>query len=52
VLIAQDHRRTDLFSRTGDLWEIHVVRPPADRVALPALGIELTLDEIYEDSGA
>jgi Uma2 family endonuclease len=52
VLIAQDHRRTDLFSRTGDLWEIRVVRPPADRVALPALGIELSLDEIYEDSGA
>jgi hypothetical protein len=26
-------------------------RPPADRVALPALGVELILDEIYEASG-
>jgi Uma2 family endonuclease len=51
VVIGQDHRRTDLFSRNGDRWEIRVVRPPADRVALAALGVELSLDEIYEDSG-
>jgi hypothetical protein len=29
-----------------------IVRPPRAQVALPAIGIELTLDEIYEDSGA
>jgi hypothetical protein len=29
-----------------------VVRPPAARVALTALGVELSLDEIYESSGA
>jgi Uma2 family endonuclease len=52
TLIAQDHRRIDLFSRTDDRWEVRVIRPPADRIALPALGVELTLDEIYEDSGA
>ena len=52
ALVAQDHRRADLFSRNGDRWEIRVVRPPADRVALSALGVEVTLDEIYEDSGA
>jgi Uma2 family endonuclease len=52
MLITQDHRRADLFSRTRDGWQIRVVRPPVDRVALPALGVELTLDEIYEDSGA
>jgi Uma2 family endonuclease len=52
MLIAQDHRRADLFSRIGDRWEIRVVRPPVDKVPLPALGVELTLDEIYEDSGA
>jgi Uma2 family endonuclease len=52
MLIAQDHRRADLFSRAGDRWEIRVVRPAADRVALTALGVELSLDEIYEDSGA
>jgi Uma2 family endonuclease len=52
MLITQDHRRADLFSRTGDRWEIRVVRPPATRVELPALGIRLTFDEINEDSGA
>jgi Uma2 family endonuclease len=52
MLIAQDHRRADLLSRADDRWEIRVVRPPAARVALPPLGVELSLDEIYEDSGA
>lgn len=52
VLIAQDHRRVDLFSRTADRWEISVVRPPVAEVHLPAIGVELSLDEIYEDSGA
>jgi Uma2 family endonuclease len=42
----------DLFSRNGDRWEIRVIRPPADRVKLAALDLELSLDEIYEDSGA
>lgn len=51
MLIAQDHRRLDLLSRTDDRWEVRVVRPPTDRDMLPALGVELTLDEIYEDSG-
>jgi hypothetical protein len=28
-----------------------IVRPPCARVALPAIGVELTVDEIYGDSG-
>jgi hypothetical protein len=40
------------LTRTGETWNLMVVRPPRARVALPAIGIELTLDEIYEDSGA
>ena len=52
LLVAQDRRRVELFTRTGETWNLMVVRPPRARVALSAIGIELTLDEIYEDSGA
>lgn len=52
VLVAQDRRRVELFTRTGDSWNLRIIRAPAHRVVLPAIGIELTLDEIYEDSGA
>jgi Uma2 family endonuclease len=52
VLVAQDRRRFELFTRTGEIWNLMVVRPPRARIALPAIGIELTPDEIYEDSGA
>ena len=31
MLIAQDHRRLDLFSRTDDRWESRVVRPPTEQ---------------------
>ena len=52
VLVAQDRRRVELFTRSGEIWNLMIVRPPRPRVALPAIAIELTLDEIYEDSGA
>ena len=52
VLITQDHRRVEVYTRLQDGWNLQIVRPPVDRIALPALGLELTLDEIYEDSGA
>jgi Uma2 family endonuclease len=52
VLIAQDQRRMDLLSRADDGWHLRIVRPPARRLRLAALAIELSLDEIYQDSGA
>jgi Uma2 family endonuclease len=52
LLVAQDRRRVEVFTRSGDAWQLMIIRPPRDRVALPAIGVELTLDEIYEDSGA
>ena len=52
VLVAQDRRRVELFTRTGESWNLMVLRPPRGRVALPVIGVELTLEEIYEDSGA
>ena len=42
----------ELFTRTGESWNLVIIRPPRNRVALPAIGAELSLDEIYEDSGA
>lgn len=52
VLIAQEGRRVELFTRADDGWHLRVIRPPRGKIELPALGLELTLDEIYEDSGA
>jgi hypothetical protein len=52
VLVAQDRRRVELFTRTGETWNLMIIRPPRARVALPAIDAELTMDEIYEDSGA
>jgi hypothetical protein len=52
VLVTQDRRRVELFTRAGETWSLTIVRPPRARVALPAIGAESTLDEIYEDSGA
>jgi Uma2 family endonuclease len=51
VLIAQDRRRIELFSRADDGWHLRNIRPPVAKLPLAALGVELSLDEIYEDSG-
>jgi Uma2 family endonuclease len=51
VLVAQDVRRVEVYSREAKRWSLQVLAPP-EAVALPAIGAELTSDEIYEDSGA
>ena len=50
LLIAQEARRVEVYSREAKRWSLQVLTPP-DAVALPAIGAELTFDEIYEDSG-
>jgi Uma2 family endonuclease len=50
VLVAQDGRRVEVYSREAKRWSLQVLAPP-DAVALPAIGAELTFDEIDEDSG-
>ena len=50
LLIAQDARRIDLYSREPQRWSLQVLAPP-EVVALPGIGAELTFDEVYEDSG-
>lgn len=51
MLVAQDRRRVEVFSRDADRWSLEIVEPPAAIVALPAVGAEISLDEIYADSG-
>ena len=51
VLIAQDRRRVELFTRADDGWHLRIIRPPPVKVELSAIGVGLNLDEIYEDSG-
>ena len=48
--VAQDARRVEVYSREAKRWSLQVLEPP-DTVALPAIGAQLTFDEIYEDSG-
>jgi Uma2 family endonuclease len=51
LLIAQDERRVEVYSREAKRWSLQVVAPP-DLVVLPAIATQLTFDEIYEDSGS
>ena len=51
VLVAQESRRAELFTRADDGWHLRIIRPPRGEVELSAIGVEMTLDEIYEDSG-
>ena len=51
VLIAQDERRIEVYSREAKRWSLQVLTPP-EVVTLPGIRTELTFDEIYEDSGA
>ena len=51
VLVAQDERRVEVYSREARRWSLQVLAPP-EAIALPAIGVALTFDEIYEDSGS
>ena len=52
VLVAQDRRRVEVYSRTDDGWSLRLFEPPVATVALAAIGVEFSLDEIYEGSGS
>jgi Uma2 family endonuclease len=51
VLIAQDQRRVEVYTRTDEGWSLRLFAPPHVTVPLPAVGVDVGLDEIYADSG-
>jgi len=51
VLVAQKERRIEVYSRTEPGWELAIVEPPQDAIALKSVGATLSLEAIYQDSG-
>jgi Uma2 family endonuclease len=51
VPVAQSERRVEVYTREGDGWQLAVVGPPQDGVALKAIGASLSLGAVYERSG-
>ena len=52
VLIAQDSRRVEVYTRSADGWSLTPLRAAARRPCRCRRSrVELELDEIYEDSG-
>jgi Uma2 family endonuclease len=51
VLIAQNERRVEVYTREQSGWQLAVIEPPEDTVVLQAIGANLSLEAIYEDSG-
>lgn len=51
VLVEQKERRIEVWSRTERGWELEVVEPPADAIALDAIDVTLSLVSLYRDSG-
>jgi Uma2 family endonuclease len=48
-IIEQDARRVDLYTRSGDRWTDEIVEGGA-ALTLSSIGVEITLDAIYEDT--
>lgn len=50
--LAWERRQPERYEmvRSGDEWTFRIVEPP-EALRLPAIGAELRLDEVYEDSG-
>src|SRR5438128_5123958 len=49
AIVEQDERRVDLYTRAGDRWTDEVVEGDAV-LKLSSIGVELSLDAIYEDT--
>ena len=52
VLVNQQRRFVEVYSREGAGWPLTLYAPPLQDVPLPAIGVELPLAEIYDGSGA
>ena len=51
VLVEQAERRVEVYSRTETGWELVIVEPPEDVVALQAVHATLSLEAIYRKNG-
>ena len=51
VLVSQDRRRIELYSRSGDGWQLRIVAPPAAEFALFDIGVTLGLEAVYSECG-
>jgi Uma2 family endonuclease len=51
VLIAQNERRIEVYTRGGDGWQLAVVEPLDDTVTLKAINATLSLGALYDGSG-
>lgn len=47
VLISSERRRVEVFSRVSDGWHLTIYTESADQVEISALGISLSMDEIF-----
>ena len=50
VLVAQQERRVEVYSRTDTGWGLAIVEPPDGEVVLQSIGARLSVDAIYQDS--
>ena len=48
VLVSQDERRVEVYSREGPDWRLRVLTGAGARLDLPALGVAPALDDLYE----
>ena len=51
LLIAQDRREIEIWARHADDGWQRSVRGPGERFELPSLGVQLTVDELYDAAG-
>lgn len=51
VLIAQSERRIEVYTRERNGWQLAVIEPPEDAIAVKGIGATLSLEAIYEGSG-
>lgn len=47
VLVSQDKRRVEHYTRQGEQWVLSEFNAPQDHIAFPALGCELLVAEVY-----
>jgi Uma2 family endonuclease len=50
VVVAQDHRRIEVWRREGDSWA-HSIHDAGDSAPLPSIDYRISVDELYDTAG-